>query len=104
MAKHEAGPELDARVAVEVLGRGVAPYSTDIAAAWEVVEHLWTHFWPRGSGGPRLECHIHPDFDGWHCNICIEAIGLIEASAVASTAPLAICRAALAAVEKEKTP
>lgn len=42
---HEAGSELDADVATKVMGLSgefVAPYSTEMAAAWAVVVHMRT--------------------------------------------------------------
>lgn len=72
------------------------PYSTDIAAAWKVVERLKeagheihvTNSWPYNRGSR------------WMCEVCSgnEATpNTIWHSAKADTAPLAICRAALSA-------
>lgn len=114
-----AGRELDAAVAERVMGwtrthethrlhgrtylRGAAPatgrlqavpaYSTDIAAAWLVVEKLREHGWfpsvqaqeECGQLGGRWLCEVDPRFS------FIDGDG--------STAPLAVCRAALAAME-----
>jgi hypothetical protein len=62
--------------------------STDIAAAWEVVEKLGDKFdeLERGDGGEFWMCVVYPD-------------GFIPCVARAETAPLAICRAALLAME-----
>lgn len=66
-------------------GHGIKPYSTDIAAAWEVVEKIGTEFaierWPDYKGGI-----IRASFNRQH-----------EWSK-AVTAPHAICLAALKAV------
>ena len=122
------GPELDALVAERVMGlvEGVdgwaaftssvcnpeeggvvqdicfplRPYSTDIAAAWEVVEKM--------NKQPRNICVSHsPVTDRWLCQIlsyrredgtfwCGEG-----GSAESLTAPEAICKAALMALEGE---
>ena len=72
------------------MGRGtreVAPYSTSIAAAWEVVEKM------RESVSLEIEYQLFANEDGtWDV-----AFG-IEAFQSATTAPHAICLAALAAV------
>ena len=102
-----AGRELDALVAEKVMGQEttewtdglggtgvtffapVEPYSTDIAAAWEVAEKLIQTL------GIAVEQPFH---DGiWRCTI----FGLWPKKWVChgETAPLAICRAALKAVE-----
>lgn len=88
-----ASRELDALVAEHVmhqpidkfaLAQGVLynipPYSTSIAAAWEVVEKLAVV----GSAVLKKE-------NGWICVLGLE-------TADANTAPLAICRAALKVV------
>lgn len=72
----------------------VAPYSTDIAAAWEVVEkfeycYLWLDTQDLLGTGRRA----------WECKL--EAEDARTKYAVAPTAPLAICRAALKAVGHE---
>jgi hypothetical protein len=112
MTAREAGRELDALVAVTLMGvtlvsedagirpaamsyqkpSEVLPYSTDVAAAWQVVERMRAR-------GFALELHYEfgwsrqwvADFsnDGW----------LSTGEQLGDTAPLAICRAALAAVE-----
>ena len=82
---------------------GCPPFSTDIAAAWEVVERLKNStplgdvlvWWNAGTlssyGQPGWEAQIR-DFDG----DCKERT--IALSGLSATAPLAICRAALRAV------
>ena len=102
--EHEAGRCLDAWVADGVMDltvhpsafgsdwvtvRGVVPdYSTDIAAAWEVV-------------GRRVWTFVDLDWDeeGWRSFFHFETDsgGIDEVFAIAPTAPLAICRAALKA-------
>jgi hypothetical protein len=126
--KMEAGLDLDARIAKEVMGcmlthdayrpqcgcptdptsdkrphqvwaphAGgfiIPPYSTDIAAAWTVKERL----------GRLMELQEHTPF-GWLCRFMAVQPGQIDVEARADTAPLAICCAALLAVEareKEK--
>lgn len=111
MSDLPAGRELDALVAEKVMGwtmlascpmhisgcstAGIAPgqqysshvpdYSTSIEAAWQVVGKITaldsTHIFV-----------LRRFYDGWHC-----AFGAI--SYEADTAPLAMCRAALQAVE-----
>lgn len=102
----EAGRELDAQIAMKVMGwqpinpmhlmidagyrwldanglyvkGAIPPYSTDIAAAWQVVGQC--SWW--------FELILNPA-TGWLCKW-----GDYEGRAM--TAPLAICRAALAAV------
>jgi hypothetical protein len=117
----DAGRALDALIAEEVMGiavvRGshrhhfylpdsdeeVAPYSTDIAAAWLVVE--------------RMRMSVVRSDDGWYAIVpediqhgslrgtAYPTITLVNPEGKypepAETAPLAICRAALAAVETQ---
>jgi len=100
----QAGRELDALVVTEIMGyegcvlahgdSTFPPYSTDIAAAWLVVEKL---------SALKLRAQIE-DSDGksWTCTFhkwigapfCWDDVG----SSIADTAPLAICRAALRAM------
>jgi len=74
-------------------------YSSDIAAAWQVVEGF-KNFEPDrgGDSGFRVELHASGAF---------AAIGVYHeltiVGASAQTAPLAICRAALKAIEHERT-
>lgn len=119
----EAGRKLDAIVAERVLGvrvgfevgvslfsytangfEGVAPYSTDIEAAWQVVDELdkrdyyfaMSRDWVMVGGVPTGERGYHARFHPY----MEVAYGEDEnaTSAWAETAPLAICRAALRAV------
>ena len=103
-----AGREMDALVAEKVFGvphedcfdvyggkrcvkddeyGGPQCYSTDIAAAWEVVEKI------REDYEPRIELWD----EGWEVTI-LTGTDRGSASGRALTAPLAICRAALKAV------
>ena len=122
MSELKAGRELDALVAEKVMGRvwAVAPmtapikvliepqfktgdwqelkggeiasfgnlplYSTDIAAAWEVVEKL---------RGDRITVGVTAYDRDVECEIHIGGLHTVRAE----TAPLAICRAALKAVD-----
>lgn len=103
----EAGRELDALMAVEVMGvelkRGLQPhasepncwhvvpsYSTDIAAAWQVAEKFI-----RAGGAAWVEGDGHT---GYRAGVTSEK-GRFEAEA--DTAPLAICLAAREAVGHE---
>lgn len=115
-AEMEAGPEMDALIAERVMewtlveNQGAAGgrfwqggdvafgdmsefypprFSTDIVAAWEVVEKL------AGDEFGRVELTWDMREGGWVCSWGIR----FGARAVALTAPLAICRAALAATE-----
>jgi len=89
------------------------PYSTDIAAAWEVVEKirelrhaanesLRTAVDEEGEPSGEIYDHIAfalelwPDCSGWDVNIYDPPA--MYATAKADTAPLAICRAALKAM------
>ena len=67
--------------------------STDIAAAWEVMEKLCDLY--QGLG--KMFLHQHPD--GWEAGSCDLEVNsgewLVEESATGSTPMLAICRAAL---------
>ena len=91
--KLEAGPELDALIA-EMMGLPVQNFSTDIAAAWIVVNEIIRRV---GLGWfcLRNECDTKykPSMSGYSCDF-----GDYGARAEAQTAPLAICRAALKAV------
>lgn len=68
-------------------------YSTDIAAAWQIVSHLGAHpltltRYPAQAADAQWYCQVTYERDGWRH----------WATGQAPTAPLAICRAALAAV------
>jgi len=63
-------------------------YSTDISAAWEVVEKM-------GNVDKLHDVELRTSIRGWICNI-FNSFDSFEVNA--DTAPLAICRAALLAV------
>ena len=97
-----AGQDMDLLVAEEVLKldsigwnerffHNRANFSTDIRAAWEVVERM-------GNVDELHDVDIRTSIRGWYCNI-FNSFDSFEAGA--ETAPLAICRAALLAVEAE---
>ena len=103
-AKMPAGPELDAHIAEQVMGLKAAAkipsYSTDIAAAWTVVETMirkdGVYF-----GCPHFK-HKHQSLaslgypEGTECWYCvINTKHLNKVVICADTAPLAICRTAL---------
>jgi hypothetical protein len=113
----DAGPELDAMVAEQVMkwtkfiGTGggtywndesghfvggdtrwpVPPYSSDIAAAWEIVEDFGSSFVSLTHAYGEADGEIQ---DGWWCEVIGPGYAMRQ---FADTAPLAICRAALAA-------
>lgn len=77
----------------------IQPYSTDIAAAWEVVNKITLlRVGPLWLSGPRL----YPDRDGeeWRACFSCEVFGGEDFRNLsrADSAPLAICTAALKAV------
>ena len=86
------------------MSTGIMDYSTEIAAAWQIVEKMreqWsvenpdeTFFWQ------IIDCCEH----GWRVDVDWgHHDGVIPiASAAAETAPLAICRAAILAMEANK--
>jgi hypothetical protein len=108
----QAGPELDALVAEKAMGwrdiamdtggiwanqlvgyvhgraQPVPPWSMDIAAAWLVVERFYSARIERLSDGEVYEAYLVTERDGANA----------DGFARAPTAPLAICRAALAAL------
>jgi hypothetical protein len=117
-AELQAGREMDAAVHQRVMKRGpvrmlialdgtvtfdtdgfeVPPdYSTDIAAAWTVVEH----FTAREYGKVRVSTSY---YHGYHAHICwgpgVDGEGSSPEGVYGGTAPEAICRAALAAVSR----
>ena len=96
-----AGPEMDLLISDAVLKHsaeewnkrfwaGYSEYSTDIAAAWQVVEELRNFKTKTQAGHPLL---LQEYF--WNKTYFAE---FGATSAEAPTAPLAICRAALLAV------
>lgn len=103
-----AGPATDRRVAVEMLGwardhlgdpidtlcHTMPAFSTDLAAAWLLVEPLlarWGQFHLSRYPNGRWVCASR-DAYARNTVLCVEE--------VAETAPLAICRAALATVDR----
>ena len=103
----EAGYELDERIATEVLGwtkrneriwhrpgdrRPVAlrAFSSDIAAAWLVVERMEDLAWM---------AHLTRVIGGWECRFTPLPHTERYVYEEEDTAPLAICKAALAAVK-----
>lgn len=93
----KAGPELDARVAREVMNWEIAgPWSpsTDIAAAWEVVEKI---------GLFSDEAYDGIGFTLWHdANGWFVGTPDFRTGVQAPTAPLAICLAALEALKEKR--
>lgn len=103
-----AGPRMDKLVAELVMGQvwqgghpipnydgrwsWPAPYSTDIAAAWEVVERLAKTHRVLVSGGIKLP---------WQCDVMPHPFAT-PTFAEAETAPLAICRVALLTVSTKE--
>lgn len=98
--KPEGGPELDALIAEKVMEWTPQsyflgpPFSTNIAAAWTVVEKLWA-----AGKDFDLENFNQPGGgQGWRARFMRTTKNQDTVIAFASTAPLAICRAALKAV------
>jgi len=100
----QAGPELDALLAEHVMGLKrdgkIPPYSTDIAAAWTVVETM-IHKDGVYFGAPHFK-HKHQNLaslgypEGTECWYCVINTKLLNKVVLcADTAPLAICRVAL---------
>ncbi len=103
-AKIEAGHELDRLIAETVMGLNprepIPPYSTDIAAAWTVVEKM-IHEDGVYFGAPHFK-HKHQNLaslgypEGTECWYCVINTKLLNKVVLcADTAPLAICRIAL---------
>lgn len=105
------GRELDIRIACEVLHLTVQPwadvlcyvkpneqrwplpfYSTQIEAAWLVVEHLRQQ-------GCVVELWCYPPVEGESCSVSISRRGRGIGFGLGDTMPEAICKAALAALE-----
>jgi len=77
----------------------VPDYPNDIAAAWELVDHMQRI--PDG-GGPRLEIELSNDIETWQCQIGIEGWPCKRVCiGYADTAPRAIARAFILAMEEE---
>ena len=92
----KAGGYLDALIGEQVFGIAqdphgeaveVPPYSTDIGAAWQIVEHLTSN------GSDTFRCQNYDDgtWDAWFHIYDMRCKGYAHAD----TAPLAICKAAL---------
>jgi hypothetical protein len=82
------------------MGSEVYPYSTDIVAAWEVVEKMWAEHIPRTRYGVyRLQLN-RLDTGRYVCEFACDPEGdfSTHSRGEADTAPLAICLAALKAV------
>lgn len=107
----QAGRELDALILKGIFGlepqecmvgghpRGcpgsttITSYSTDIAAAWQVVEKLMN----------ELQLAFYLDSRGdklWDCSFTRDSLDITPGCLGVDTAPLAICRAALMAVSQ----
>jgi hypothetical protein len=99
----EVGPKLDGMIGEFVTGVMVdcyttLPYSTDIKAAWEVVEKMRNR---PGCTGCKACIEIHgTDFDNESDKPYLAFIHGQEAQGL--TAPEAICKAALLVVLEEK--
>lgn len=104
----KAGRELDALIAEKVMGIephiiGIEnmmiylPYSTDISAAWEVVEKMISI---RPEKEPNAEFALVQRSKEWLCGYELYESWYCSASAL--TAPHAICLAALKAVGYEE--
>jgi hypothetical protein len=76
--------------------------STDIAAAWEVVEKLNNMQMPNHVGPTRVHRLSNCD-NNWHVIFCSDFGYPPGDEVVEKTAPLAICRAALLAVLEEQS-
>jgi len=76
----------------------VPHYSTSITAAWEVVEKLKSTFTRDRSGRAiGFDLNYSSIFNVWSVNLIVDEMGPVE-RIDGSTAPLAICRAAVKAV------
>ena len=96
-----AGEDLDRLVQAQVLGRreGGLAYSTDLGAAWRVIEHLMRQ-------GYRYVIHGNSQGDGQHW-VRFERQNWSESHPVAqggpcASLPLAICQAALEVMAARK--
>ena len=89
------GNEIDRYIASKIMNGVLRAYSTDIAAAWSVVEkleNLITISGPKAAIGAE-----QVNGDSWYAEI-LEAAGtppIDSISAFAETAPMGICRAAV---------
>lgn len=94
------GKRLDSWIAEKVMGWSwgiigdlIPAYSTDIAAAWEVVEKMFEY------GGCEIGCYGSKSGGKWFEVVVITTNG--EVKVTAHTAHEAICKAALLAVLEE---
>ena len=112
-ATMKAGPDMDALVAEKVMEREalspVPPYSQglSITALWEVLETMLHRGWgfSLDSPGAYHFCEGRLQEDFWCCTFARPGVSgdkydVDEYFAEAATAALAICRAALTAVEE----
>jgi hypothetical protein len=106
---HEAGRALDALVAEKVMGllcaddppgsgrncpvHSCPAYSTDIAAAWQVVEAMNARGW--------IVNAMNRQVGRWACHVGFAAPNYATVLECEDTAPHAICLAALAALTAE---
>jgi hypothetical protein len=98
---------IDAEIHEKVMGlKGQAPaYSTDIAEAWKVMEHLCKSELDcvtgnANDGASQLSFAIFPGKNIWVCDFW-SADGTIFGRGEAEKAPLAICKAALQTFERK---
>ena len=75
------------------------PYSTDILAAWEVVEKMQSEGWRLDISGSR---YFGPNMGGYEVQIVCASGVRGHYSAYEETAPMAICMAALKAVKDQE--
>lgn len=121
----QAGRELDALIAAKVMGKRVVPdslnggapleffgeypegiylvpklYSSEIRQAWKVIERLIADGW-----FPQVQFN-NWGAESWYVTLTRDTSDkrFGHGSGVAATAPLAICRAALRALETVRTP
>jgi hypothetical protein len=113
--QHEAGAHMDAEIHRRVFGEQIAcshgencsdipPYSTDIAAAMLVVERmrdLWTKYTEQQGDRPFRDWSPPPFHDGIFFESLQRHADRRWPWAFLYVTPLAICRAALAAVEDQ---
>lgn len=102
----EAGREMDVTIGYHVMDLVAPPeiypdYSTDIAAAWEVVEKLENY--PQHILFEIVRKGINPNIFWWaEFRECHRESKFRNFIAYAEIAPLAICRAALLAIMEVK--
>ncbi len=79
--------------------RNVPPYSTDIGAAWTIISHMQQHGYVVRLESPPGMLSVVPVSQRWVCSIWKRQP---RVGHFAGAAPLAICRAALAAVAAQQ--